>query len=250
MGVLGQAYLVPYFNRKKNITEAQFIPGYKGLIALARRSGEVTSIESHIVYSNDTFNLTLGLDTHVEHIPNLDGDRGAIRLVYGVAKFRSGGHHFEWMPLAEVEKIRARSKAASNGPWVTDYEQMVRKTLIRRMMNYLPMSIELQAAVQVSDATDEGKRATFDGDFVVIDDDNTIEAEAVLEDQTANNMPPMDIPTSVGDPGFEDAVLAVQHGRIDEARDIARSLTDEQRQQIETAISNQPKPAGKKGQTD
>jgi len=171
IGVLGQAYLVPYRNNKNNTYEAQFIPGYKGLISLARRSGEVTSIETNIVYANDRFDLKLGLDTSVEHVPNLDGDRGVPRLVYGVAKFRDGGYHFEWMSMGDVNKIRARSKASSSGPWVTDYEQMVRKTLIRRMSNYLPMSIELQQAIQISDATDEGRRATIDGDFVVVQDD-------------------------------------------------------------------------------
>jgi len=163
VGVLGQAYLVPY----KDV--CTLIPGYKGLIALARRSGEVSSIETHIVYDKDEFSLTLGLDSQISHKPYLDGDRGAPRLVYGVAKFKDGGHHFEWMSIDEVNKIRSRSKASNNGPWVTDYGQMVRKTLIRRMMNYLPMSIELSAALQLSDAADEGKIASFDGDFIVVE---------------------------------------------------------------------------------
>lgn len=177
IGVNGQAYLVPFNNRKSNQLEAQFIPGYKGLIALARRSGEVTSIETNIAYANDQFDLKLGLSTEVTHIPYLDGDRGAPRLVYGVAKFRDGGYHFEWMTIAEVNKTRARSKAADNGPWVTDYDQMVRKTLIRRMANYLPMSIELQNAIQISDAVDEGKHATIDSGFVVVDDENDDHAD-------------------------------------------------------------------------
>lgn len=168
IGVLGQAYLVPYRNNKKNTMEAQFIPGYKGLIALARRSGEVTSIETNIVYANDTFELVLGVDSNLTHKPYLDGDRGKARLVYGVAKFKDGGHHLEWMSISDVEKVRARSKASSSGPWVTDYEQMVRKTLIRRMANYLPMSIELQNALQVDEAVDAGKNATIEGDFVVV----------------------------------------------------------------------------------
>ena len=168
IGVLGQAYLVPYRNNKKNTMEAQFIPGYKGLIALARRSGEVTSIETNIVYANDTFDLVLGVDSNLTHKPYLDGDRGKARLVYGVAKFKDGGHHLEWMAISDVEKVRARSKASSSGPWVTDYEQMVRKTLIRRMANYLPMSIELSNALQVDEAADAGKHATIEGDFVVV----------------------------------------------------------------------------------
>lgn len=191
IGVLGQAYLVPYKNNKENTYEAQFIPGYKGLISLARRSGEVTSIETHIVYSNDKFDLRLGLDTHLEHIPNLEGERGQPRLVYGVAKFRDGGHHFEWMSIGDVNKIRQRSKSRDNGPWVTDYEQMVRKTLIRRMSNYLPMSIELQQAIQISDAADDGKRATIDSGFVVVqdDDDDQQDSNASAQNDADNAQP-------------------------------------------------------------
>lgn len=178
IGVLGQAYLVPYRNRKAgNVLECQLIPGYKGLIGLARRSGDVTSIETHIAYEKDEFELVLGMETTLKHVPYLDGNRGNPRLVYGIAKFRDGGYHFEWMSIAEVEKIKTRSKASESGPWVTDYDQMVRKTLVRRMANYLPMSIELANAIQMSDAADAGKRATLDGNFVVVDDDNSDEEE-------------------------------------------------------------------------
>lgn len=179
IGVMGQGYLVPFKNNKTNRLEAQFIPGYKGLISLARRSGEVTSIETNIVYEKDTFDLVLGVDSNLTHKPYLDGDRGKPRLVYGVAKFKDGGYHLEWMTIAEVEKIRARSKASGSGPWVTDYDQMVRKTLIRRMANYLPMSIELQTALQIDQAVEEGKTVTLDGDFVQINDDaETVDAPA------------------------------------------------------------------------
>lgn len=202
IGVLGQAYLVPYRNNKAGgIYEAQMIPGYKGLISLARRSGEVSSIETHIVYAKDEFDLTLGIDSSVKHVPFLEGDRGAPRLVYGVAKFKDGGYHFEWMPLTEVDRIRARSKAANSGPWVTDYEQMVRKTLIRRMSNYLPMSIELSNAIQLSDAADAGHKATLEGDFVVVDDSVALDAATEQHDaqqqQVEHQRPSMDIPTDI-----------------------------------------------------
>ncbi len=175
IGVLGQAYLVPYNNKVKKKgggeewrKEAQFIPGYKGLISLARRSGEVSSIETHIVYENDHFDLTLGIESKVEHKPQLLGDRGAPKLVYGVAHFKDGGYHFEWMTVADVAKIRQRSKAKDSGPWVTDFEQMMRKTLIRRMANYLPMSIEFAAALQVDEAVSAGRAAAIEGDFAVV----------------------------------------------------------------------------------
>lgn len=268
IGVLGQAYLVPYRNNKAGgIYEAQMIPGYKGLIALARRSGEVTSIETHIVYARDEFDLVLGIESSVKHIPFLEGDRGAPRLVYGVAKFKDGGHHFEWMPLTEVDRIRSRSKASNNGPWVTDYEQMVRKTLIRRMANYLPMSIELANAIQIGDAAEAGHKATIDGDFVTVEenviDDVAPQAESAapaLTEQQPVTMPPLQTKTETpayvdrdtgeihepqhqqaeqsSGPGFADAHAAVRSGDFDLARDIARSLPPAQRQQIEAAIAN------------
>ena len=244
IGVLGQAYLVPYRNNKAGgIYEAQMIPGYKGLISLARRSGEVSSIETHIVYARDEFSLQLGIDSSIKHVPYLEGDRGAPRLVYGVAKFKDGGHHFEWMPLTEVDRIRARSKASNSGPWVTDYEQMVRKTLIRRMANYLPMSIELANAIQIGDAADAGHRATLDGDFVTVDESTVSEAAApevpALEQQEAIRVP-TDLPREAeyAGPTFADAQAAIRDGEYDLARDIARGLSPAQRQQIEAAISN------------
>ncbi len=200
IGVLGQAYLVPYNNKIKDKKtgreewrkEAQFIPGYKGLISLARRSGEVTSIETHIVHERDEFDLVLGIETKVTHRPALDQERGAPRLVYGVAHFKDGGYHFEYMTIAEVSKIRNRSKAKDNGPWVTDFEQMARKTLIRRMANYLPMSIELAAALAVDEAASAGKSATIDGDFQVISNDDEGEASATGANAGSSEPPPAD----------------------------------------------------------
>ncbi len=191
IGVLGQAYLVPYNNKVKKKgggdewrKEAQFIPGYKGLISLARRSGEVTSIETHIVYENDRFDLTLGIESKVEHKPFLDGDRGKPKIVYGVAHFKDGGYHFEWMSVADVNKIRSRSKSKDNGPWVTDFDQMMRKTLIRRMANYLPMSIEFAAALQVDEATSAGRAAAIEGDFAVVTaEDNETTGEGAPGEQ-------------------------------------------------------------------
>lgn len=182
--LLGQAYLLPYNNRRAGTVEIQMIPGYKGLISLARRSGEVTSIESHIVYENDEFDLVLGVDTKVSHKPYLDGERGKPRIVYCVAHFKDGGHHFEWMTIKEVEKIRARSKSANAGPWVTDYEQMVRKTIIRRAVNYLPMSIELANAVAASDAAEAGKRVVIDGGNVEVVEDGDDTAPGNIDTET------------------------------------------------------------------
>ena len=52
---LQQAYIIPYRNGKTGHYEAQFMPSYRGLIDLTRRSGEIKSIEAHVVYDNDVF---------------------------------------------------------------------------------------------------------------------------------------------------------------------------------------------------
>ena len=144
-GPLGHAYLVPY---KREVT---FIIGYKGIIDLARRSGEIRSIEAREVREGDLFEYEFGLEPKLRHIP-ADGERGAATHYYGVAHFKDGGHYFEVLPVSEVEKYRKRSAAGSKGPWQTDYAAMAKKTVIRRMAPYLPLSTE---AAQAIDA-DEG----------------------------------------------------------------------------------------------
>lgn len=193
IGVLGQAYLVPFFNGKTKQLECQCIPGYKGLISLARRSGEVTSIETNIVYMNDKFEMILGIESSLRHEPFLDGDRGEPRLVYGVAKFKDGGYHLEWMPIQDVDKIKKKSllklkeSMIPYSPWVTDYEQMVRKTLIRRMANYLPMSVELQTSLQVLDKVDAGEKPFIEGGIVITSDKAEDEfPETASEEKTIN----------------------------------------------------------------
>ena len=168
-GALGQAYLVPYKG------EIKMMPGYRGLISLARRSGEITSIRAEIAYEHDEFDLTLGTEVKVTHKPKLDGDRGQPRLAYMVAQFKDGGHHFEWMSIAEVMSIKARSSAVQAGkktPWDTDRDEMIRKTVIRRGWKYLPMSIEMQVAAQIETANEQGQSVVIDGDAVIVTSDD------------------------------------------------------------------------------
>jgi len=169
-GALGQAYLVPFKG------EIKMMPGYRGLISLARRSGEISSINAQVVYENDVFDLELGLDTKVKHKPNLNGERGEPKLAYMVAHFKDGGSHFEWMTVAEVMKIKARSSAVKAGgttPWDTDRDEMIKKTIIRRGWKYLPMSIEMQSAEKIEAANEDGRSVVIDGDGSVIVDEST-----------------------------------------------------------------------------
>lgn len=152
---LGRAYILPY--RSKQGMQAQLILGYKGMIALARRSGEIKDISARAVYEGDEFEYSFGLDEKLNHRPaareHNQGEKPT--HVYMVAHFKDGGHYMDVMTAQEVEAVRKRSKAANNGPWVTDYEAMAKKTVIRRAFPYLPVSVEAMNAA-ASDDTDGG----------------------------------------------------------------------------------------------
>lgn len=182
---LGHAYLVPFFNGQTGVYECQMIPGYRGLIALARRSGEIVSIEAHVVRTKDQFRVGYGLNPTLEHAPTLDGDAGELRFVYAVAKLKDGGVQFEVMSKAQVEAIRMRSQTGrkNKGPWNTDYEEMARKTVVRRLFKYLPVSIELASALELHAKT-EGDVDGADLDGVV--DMEQLAADAEAADRTEN----------------------------------------------------------------
>lgn len=153
-GPLGHAYFVPRWNKNSGQTECQWMLGYKGIIELARRSGQLTSIEAREVCERDHFEYSYGLDERLEHWPYMGGERGPIVAVWGLAKFVDGGHYFVVMSKADIDAAKDRSDSAKRGfgPWISDYAAMARKTVIRRMVPYLPLSAE-QAAVVAQDET-------------------------------------------------------------------------------------------------
>jgi recombination protein RecT len=146
-GALGHMYLVPF----KSVCTP--IIGYRGLLELARRSGEVTSVRAVVVHERDRFKIQEGIDQVIEHEPFLDGDAGPVRYVYAVAKLKDGGVQVEVMSRAQVDAIRARSRSGTSGPWVTDYEEMAKKTVFRRLAKWLPISSErYEKALEQDDA--------------------------------------------------------------------------------------------------
>lgn len=173
---LGHAYLLPYGR------DVQLIIGYRGMIDLARRSGQIVSIDARPVYEGDKFECTLGLDPHIDHVPDWNNPNRTkadkLQFVYAVAKLKDGGIQFDVMSRAEVEGIRARSKAGNGGPWKTDYTAMALKSVVRRLFKFLPVSIELQTAVTLDERADAGlpqdNGAIIDGQFSQVDDDGVI----------------------------------------------------------------------------
>ena len=159
-GPLGEAYMVPFKNRKKGIIEVQFMPGYRGLIVLARRSGFVSLIYAEVIKENDDCKVTRGLNPDITHNIPLKS-RGKTIGYYAVYKTISGDFDFEVMMLDEIEAVRNRSKAAQNGPWVTDFDEMAKKTVIKRLTKRMPMSVELAGAIELDHEASMGEAPDY-----------------------------------------------------------------------------------------
>ena len=149
---LNYGYLIPYGNT------CEFIVGYQGLIELALRSGKVKSIYARAVHEKDGWECVMGASETLKHTPAIfSKDRGPIIGVYAVAILTDGTAKFEVMSIADVNLIRDRSRAKNSGPWVTDFEAMSLKTVIRRLCKTLPKSIELAKAVENDEAVERGE---------------------------------------------------------------------------------------------
>jgi recombination protein RecT len=155
-GSLSRAWLIPYDVNvapkgapKRFEKQAQLQIGYQGLADLARNSGQVTRIESRVVYQDETFVARYGTNPGIDHLPTFETtDPTKIEAFYAIAYFPDGSTQFDVMTRDQVDGIRARSRAGNFGPWVTDYAEMGRKTVTRRLMKSLPLSPETQSAVQ------------------------------------------------------------------------------------------------------
>lgn len=161
---LQQCYVIPYDDRKKNITEAQFMLGYRGIVTIAGRSG--ISLDAHVVYEKDEFECILGTAQTLKHVPNWREDRGQMIAVYAIAKYENGLVKFDIMSKSDVDKIRKRSKSPNNGPWVSDFEEMAKKSVVRRLSKYLEMNPEAKRSIEKDAVTDA---VDIDFDFVDID---------------------------------------------------------------------------------
>lgn len=145
-----EAYLVPRWNKKAKVLEATFLPGYQGLIKLAVETGRIRNIEARVVHAKDQFEYELGITPILKHKPHLGAERGEIIAVYAVAFLADGSTQFEVMAKDEIDEIRDRSKEEKTfSPWTTDYAEMARKTVVRRLFKYLPKSNRMAQALAI-----------------------------------------------------------------------------------------------------
>lgn len=167
---IGQAYLIPYGN------SCQFQLGYKGLLDLAYRSGEIKDIQAHEVHENDEFEYELGLEPKLKHIP-AKSNRGAVTMYYAVWHTKTGGYGFEVMSYEDVlEFAQKKSKSFHNGPWQTDFDSMAKKTVLKQALKYAPIATDFVKAV----ATDETVKSRISDNMEDEPDETmTIDVEAM-----------------------------------------------------------------------
>lgn len=132
-----RAHLIPFG------TTCSLILDYKGIAELVRNSGDVSYIHADVVGSDDNFDYAHGTGAFLKHKPNLK-DRGKIICAYSFVRLKDGSEDFDVMSVDEIEKIRARSRAKDSGPWVTDWNEMAKKSVFRRHSKWLPLSPELR----------------------------------------------------------------------------------------------------------
>lgn len=148
---LGQAYLIPY--RNKGTLECQFQIGYKGLIDLAYRNGQMQTIQAQAVYENDFFEYEYGLEPRLVHRP-ASADRGELVYFYGIFRTVNGGFGFSVMSKDDMDlyaKTYSRAFDSGYSPWKSSYEEMAKKTVIKQALKYAPIKTDFQRALSADE---------------------------------------------------------------------------------------------------
>jgi recombination protein RecT len=159
-----RAHLIPFENRKRNVTECQLIIDYKGLAELAMRSGVVANLHADVVCENDEFEYDRG--QLVRHKIDFRKPRGDVYAAYAICRFKDGTEKSEVMSRDDIEGIRKRSRAGNGGPWVTDWNEMAKKSAFRRLSKWLPLSAEFRDAVEADDEIETSTPKTAPGELV------------------------------------------------------------------------------------
>lgn len=185
----GEAYLVPFGGK------AQFIVGWKGIVKQARRTREIVGLTSNVVFENDTFELDLGSDNRLRHLPLLRGDRGDIIGSYAIATLASGHREIEWVDREDIERVRAvADKRGASPAWKDWFDQMARKTSIRRLGKRLPLGHDYYVGIAVEQAQEDGKSERDVLDIVTDGEasrtEESVERAASMRAQADGDRPP------------------------------------------------------------
>lgn len=159
--LLGHAYIVPFYNGSTKRFEAQFQLGYKGALDLIRRTGQVSTLTAHEVYEGDEFDYAYGLEEKLVHIPHGEDNQDKITHFYACYRLKDGGTGFVVMSRKQMDSHRDKFTKSKNkqgqvfGPWSDHYVSMALKTVILKLIKYMPISIEQQESKQAMEALNQ-----------------------------------------------------------------------------------------------
>ena len=185
---LGQAYLIPYKNKRKigdkwyDVLECSFQLGYKGLLDLAYRSGEVSIVDAQAVHENDEFSYEYGLEPKLKFKPALK-DRGPVIAYYAMFRTRQAGYNFTVMSKEDIVAFKDQySQAAGSkySPWNTNFDAMAKKTVLKQVLKYAPLKSDFVKAV----AADETVKTDIQPDMADLNSEtiNVTPMEEVKEE--------------------------------------------------------------------
>lgn len=183
-GPLGQCYFIPFRNNKNQTIECQFIIGYRGLIELARRSGNIVSIQAEVVRAGDEFEFEYGIEPKFRHVPKASELKAEnITHAWAIAQFVGGGHQVVVMRRPEIDRIKNMSKAGNFGPWKDHYAEMAKKTAVRRLCKMLPLTPEAAADMGIAEShdSDSFEFKMPEGIAPEVDSENLLASDALAD---------------------------------------------------------------------
>ncbi len=189
-GVLHRASLVPMWDKKSKGYNAELWIEYTGLMDLVKRSGEVAHFKAEVVYENDEFEHSFDLESgEVLRHKKCHDNPGDLLLAYAVCFFKDGQRQVEVMRKDQINKIRKSSRSPESGPWAQHTEEMWRKTVIRRICKYLPLTPKTTAVLEHDIQSDFGG-ATIDSiELDVVQQDDTVDTDDVIDVKATESKP-------------------------------------------------------------
>jgi recombination protein RecT len=185
IGVLGQGFLVPYYDNKARCMRAQFIPGWQGMVDLVSRAGRA-NVWTGAVFEGDDFDYALGDSPFVRHRPGEENDPAKLTHVYAIGRVNgSNWPVIEVWPIAKVLKHRDKfNKVGDSHYSFKNWEMYARKIPLLQVLKYIPKSIELSNALEIDNAVESGRGATLDGSFISLGNDMS-EGPALTDDRAS-----------------------------------------------------------------
>ncbi|WP_230951440.1 recombinase RecT [Burkholderia stagnalis] len=231
IGVDGQGFLVPYGRT------CQFVPGWKGLVDLVSRSGRAT-VWTGAVFEGDEFDYALGDSPFIRHRPGEENDPDKITHVYAVGRVNGSEYPvIEVWTIRKVWKHRDKyNKVGAKHYSFRDPEMYARKVPLLQVLKYMPKSIELQNAMAIANAADNGHHAVIDGNFVTVTDPDT---GATVDPSTGEITDQRQQQSDMTLPSYDDLLAQIQKASDEEVLalvlDSARDLPQDQYVKLEQA---------------